>query len=57
MRATKIQLPHPVDIAARKALAKEPPVPLSEVLEQANASEQWRKHHSQGTGGKPQDSI
>jgi len=43
---SKIQLPHPADIAARKALAKEPPAPLSRVLEQASASEQWRKQHA-----------
>jgi len=48
----EIQLPHPADIAARKALAKEPPVPLSRVLEQARASELWRKKHASGAGSK-----
>jgi hypothetical protein len=52
----KIQLPHPADIAARKALAKEPPVPLSKVLEQAKASEQWRKQRASGNGVKPKAS-
>ena len=54
--ANKSQLPHPADLAARQALAKEPPIPLSRVLEQAAASEQWRKHHASGAGGNPKAS-
>ena len=46
-------LPHPDDIAARKALAAMPPAPLDRVLRQAEASRRWyadqlsesRAHH------------
>ncbi|TAE77096.1 MAG: hypothetical protein EAZ65_00665 [Verrucomicrobia bacterium] len=36
-----IPLPHPDDIAARKALAAAPPAPLERVLRQAEASRRW----------------
>jgi hypothetical protein len=40
-------LPHPVDIAARAALAKRPPLSLEQVLAQVKAAEEWRKKNSQ----------
>ena len=36
-----IPLPHPADIAARKALAAMPPASLERVLQQATASRRW----------------
>jgi len=36
-----IPLPHPDDVAARKALASMPPAPLERVLQQAEASRNW----------------
>ncbi len=36
-----IPLPHPDDVAARKALATMPPAPLERVLQQAAASRRW----------------
>ena len=47
------QLPHPADNAAREALAKAPPAPLSRVLEQARASDLWRKKHASSAGTQP----
>ena len=52
MVPSKILLPHPADIAARKALANRSPAPLSSVMQQAKASEQWRKNHSSSSGLK-----
>jgi len=46
------RLPHPADLAARKALAKMPPAPLSRVLAQAKAGEFWRKSHSSKIGSQ-----
>jgi len=37
----KPSLPHPEDVAARKALAAMPPAPLERVLRQAEASRRW----------------
>lgn len=41
-------LPHPADLAARKALAARPPAPIERVLTQAEASRrfiaEWRAH-------------
>jgi len=41
-----IRLPHPADVAARKALEQRPPAPLERVLEQAAVSRkciaEWR---------------
>lgn len=34
-------LPHPDDLAARRALAATPPAPLDRVLRQAEASRRW----------------
>jgi hypothetical protein len=45
-------LPHPGDVAARKALAKMPPAPLSRVLAQAKAGELWRKSYSSKIGSE-----
>ncbi len=42
------RLPHPDDIAARAALAKQPPASLEQVMIQAKASEEWRKRQSDG---------
>ena len=56
MTNTKTQLPHPADIAARKALAQELPVPWSRVHEQARASELWRRQQASGAGAKVEDS-
>ena len=36
-----IPLPHPDDIAARKALAAQAPAPLERILKQAAASRRW----------------
>lgn len=44
-------LPHPDDLAARAALAKQPPVSLESVRRQAKASEEWRKRQSDGKRG------
>lgn len=49
---TITQLPHPDDIAARKALAKRPRQPLEKVLQQAKASEEWRRKSSSAGGLK-----
>ena len=46
MKPPKVTLPHPADVAARKALAEMPPAPLSRVLEQARASQRWREAQS-----------
>ena len=45
------RLPHPDDLAARAALAKQPPAPLEQVVLQVKASEEWRKRQSDGKGG------
>ena len=42
------RLPHPDDLAARAALAKQPPASLEQVMIQAKASEEWRKRQSDG---------
>jgi len=42
-RERRPSLPHPDDIAARKALARRPPAPLESVLIQMKASEEWRR--------------
>lgn len=42
------RLPHPDDLAARAALAKQPPASLEHVMIQAKASEEWRKRQSDG---------
>lgn len=42
------RLPHPDDLAARVALAKQPPASLEQVMIQAKASEEWRKRQSDG---------
>jgi hypothetical protein len=42
------RLPHPDDLAARAALAKQPPASLENVMIQAKASEEWRKRQSDG---------
>lgn len=39
MPPVKPRMPHPADLAARKALAARPPAPLERVLEQAAASQ------------------
>ncbi len=49
---TAMQLPHPDDIAARRALAKRPQQSLEKVLEQARASEQWRRSNGSAGGLK-----
>lgn len=41
-------LPYPDDLAARAALAKQPPASLESVMIQAKASEEWRKRQSDG---------
>jgi hypothetical protein len=40
-------LPHPEDLAARTALANKTPAPLASVLEQAQASQNWRDNHEE----------
>jgi len=45
-RERRPSLPHPDDIAARKALANASPVSLESVRRQAKASEEWRLRHS-----------
>lgn len=47
---TAVKLPHPDDIAARKALAAKPQQPLEKVLEQARASEEWRRRNGSAAG-------
>lgn len=42
------RLPHPDDLAARAALAKQPPASLEQVMIQAKASEEWQKRQSDG---------
>lgn len=46
MRPIAVRLPHPADLAARKALAAMPPAPIERVLQQAAASRkfiaEWR---------------
>jgi hypothetical protein len=42
------RLPHPDGLAARAALAKQPPASLEQVMIQAKASEEWRKRQSDG---------
>lgn len=49
---TTTQLPHPDDIAAREALAKRPRPSLEKVLQQAAASEEWRRKNSSAGGLK-----
>lgn len=49
---TVIKLPHPDDIAARKALAARPQQSLEKVLEQARASEEWRRSNGFANGRK-----
>lgn len=49
---TIVQLPHPDVIAARKALANKPQPPLERVLQQAKASEEWRRKHGSAAGLK-----
>ena len=39
--------PHPSVVAARAALAKQPPASLESVRRQAKASEEWRKRQSE----------
>jgi hypothetical protein len=38
-----VHTPHPNDIAARKALSKRPPAPVSRVIAQSKAAERIRK--------------
>jgi len=45
MRNIAHKLPHPRDVLARAALARRPQPPLSRVLAQAKASNEWRKAH------------
>jgi len=49
-------LPHPDVVAARKALAQRPPVPLESVLIQMKASEEWRHRQSDGKDAGPSQS-
>ncbi len=49
---TKTKFPHPEIIAARKALANRPQQPLEKVLEQARASEEWRRKTGSAGGLK-----
>jgi hypothetical protein len=51
---TITQLPHPQDIAARKALASRPPQSLEKVMQQAKASEEWRRKSGSAGGLKRQ---
>ena len=45
-------LPHPDCVAARKALAAMPPQPLEIVMQQAKASEEWRRRNGSAGGLK-----
>lgn len=49
---TAVKLPHPDVIAARKALAARPQQPLEKVMEQARASEEWRRNNGFANGLK-----
>ena len=42
------RLPHPNALAARAALAKQPPASLEQVMIQAKASEEWQKRQLEG---------
>jgi hypothetical protein len=48
----KTQVPHPSIVAAREALAKRPPAPLSKILDQIKEAQEWRSKHSSGHGLK-----
>ncbi len=53
---TIIKLPHPDVLAARKALASKPPNSLEQVMQQAKASEEWRRKSGSVGGLKRQGS-
>ncbi len=42
MSAENNPVPHPSIVAAREALAKRPPAPLSKILEQIEEVQAWR---------------
>lgn len=44
------RLPHPDVLAARAALAQQPPASLESVRRQAKASEEWQNRQSDGKG-------
>ncbi len=52
MKSEKIQVPHPSIVAARGALAKRPPAPLSKILDQIQEVQVWRNKHSSESGLK-----
>lgn len=52
MKPEKTQVPHPSVVAAREALAKRPPAPLSKILDQIQEVQEWRNKHSSGNGLK-----
>jgi len=45
--------PHPDVVAARKDLAKRPPVTLEQVRIQIKAADEWRKRQSDGNKSTP----
>ncbi len=50
----KTQFPHEAVLQARQALANRPQQPLEKVLQQANASENWRRKSGSAGGLKKQ---
>jgi len=52
MSTEKTQVPHPSVVAAREALAKRPPVPLSKILEQIEEVQAWRDKRVSAGGVK-----
>jgi hypothetical protein len=52
VETTKIHVPHPSIVAAREALAKNSPAPLSRILDQIKKAEAWRTNHPSGNGSK-----
>ena len=52
MSTEKTQVPHPSVDAAREALAKRPPAPLSKILEQIEEVQTWRDKRVSAGGVK-----
>lgn|GEM_PF-2580115 len=52
MSAENNPVPHPSVVAAREALAKRPPAPLSKILEQIEEVQAWRDKRVSAGGVK-----
>ena len=54
MKTKTILPPDPRIVATRRALAKRPQQPLEQVMQQAKASEEWRRKSGSANGLKRQ---